>query len=119
VNTAGLPGAIRAYAISRPGTPPGWREVPCPRPGPDEVLVRVAVVALNPVDVAIAAGRLHDAFRYEYPVTLGRALGAVEVVGYDAAEAAAAVTARFPGGIDGLVYLARGRARVKLIVTIG
>ena len=33
-----------------------------------------------------------------------RALGADQVVGYDAA-AAAAVTARYPGGIDGLVYL--------------
>jgi NADPH:quinone reductase-like Zn-dependent oxidoreductase len=36
------------------------------------VLVRIAVAAINPVDGAIAAGRLHDGFRYEYPVTLGR-----------------------------------------------
>jgi NADPH:quinone reductase-like Zn-dependent oxidoreductase len=64
--------AIRAFAMSGPGAPPGWRELPCPQPGPGEVLVRVAVAALNPVDVAIAAGRLHDGFRYEYPVTLGR-----------------------------------------------
>ena len=72
MNTGRLPRAIQAYAMSGAGAPPGWRAVPCPRPGPGEVLVRVAVAALNPVDVAIAAGRLHDRFRYEYPVTLGR-----------------------------------------------
>jgi NADPH:quinone reductase-like Zn-dependent oxidoreductase len=72
VNTGRLPRAIRAFALSGPGTPPSWRGVPCPRPGPGEVLVRVAVAAINPVDVALAAGRLHDQFRYEYPVTLGR-----------------------------------------------
>jgi NADPH:quinone reductase len=72
VNTGRLPRSIRAYAMSGPGAPPGWRAVACPRPGPGEVLVRVAVAAINPVDVAIAAGRLHDGFRYEYPVTLGR-----------------------------------------------
>lgn len=72
VSTGPLPRAIRAYAMSGPAAPPGWRELPRPRPGPGEVLVRVVVAALNPVDVAIAAGRLHDRFRYEYPVTLGR-----------------------------------------------
>jgi NADPH:quinone reductase-like Zn-dependent oxidoreductase len=73
VNTAAvLPRQIRAYAVPGPGEPPRWRTVPCPQPAPGEVLVRVAVAALNPVDVAIAAGRLHDGFRYQYPVTLGR-----------------------------------------------
>ena len=82
MNSGGLPREIRAYAIPGPGAPPGWCTAPCPQPAPGEVLVRVAVAALNPVDVAIAAGRLHDGFRYEYPVTLGRDFaGTVVAVG--------------------------------------
>ena len=72
MTTGQLPRTIRAYAVPGAGAPPGWRAVPCPRPGPDEVLVRVAVAAINPVDGAIAVGRLHDEFPYVYPVTLGR-----------------------------------------------
>lgn len=75
---------MRAYTVTSPGAPAGWRDVPCPRPRPDEVLVRVAVASINPVDAAIATGQLHDQFPYEYPVTLGRDYaGTVVAVGAD------------------------------------
>lgn len=67
-----LPATIRAYTVATPGAPAAWRDVPCPQPGLDEVLVRVAVASINPVDRAIAAGNLHDQPPYRYPVTLGR-----------------------------------------------
>jgi NADPH2:quinone reductase len=102
VNTGGLPRNIRAYALPGPGAPPGWRELPCPRPRPGEILVRVAVAALNPVDVAIASGRLHDGFRYQYPVTLGRDFAGTVV-------AAGSAASRFAVGdeVFGWVPIAR------------
>jgi len=44
---------------------------PLPAIGADEVLVRVRAVALNPVDVAIATGKLHKLAPFEFPGVLG------------------------------------------------
>lgn len=66
-----------------------YEDVPTPKPGPDEVLVKLAATSVNPIDWKIRSG----AFRIpmEFPVTLGRDL-AGEVV-----EAGANVTKWKPG----------------------
>ncbi len=51
----------------RPG-PPGHRAA---LPGPGEALVRVAGAAINPLDLKISAGYMHDFFPVEFPYTLG------------------------------------------------
>jgi NADPH:quinone reductase-like Zn-dependent oxidoreductase len=57
-------------------------DVPEPRAGDNELLVRVHASSVNPVDVFIAAGALNEMAEHEFPVTLGRDFaGVVEQVG--------------------------------------
>ena len=49
-----------------------YEEVPTPRPGPGEVLVKVAVTSVNPIDWKIRRGYLKDAMPLQFPVILGR-----------------------------------------------
>jgi NADPH:quinone reductase-like Zn-dependent oxidoreductase len=74
---------VRAFTLDSFDAPPGLRDdLPAPSPAHDEVLVRVHASAVNPVDAAIAAGRLSGMFEYEFPVVLGRDYaGVVEEVG--------------------------------------
>ncbi len=55
---AGLPDRITAVAIREPGGPEVLTpvELPLPRPGPDEILVRVAAAGVNRPDVAQRSG---------------------------------------------------------------
>jgi len=50
---------MKAVVVSRPGGPEvlDWRDVPDPRPGPDEVLVRVRATAANRADLLQRLGR--------------------------------------------------------------
>lgn len=72
---------MRAQVLTHVGLPlqPATRPVPTPDPG--EVLVRVAAVGLNPLDVKIAAGQAAHA-RVTPPAVLGlEAAGTVAAVG--------------------------------------
>jgi NADPH:quinone reductase-like Zn-dependent oxidoreductase len=63
------------------------RDVPVPRAGPNEVLVRVQAGSVNGFDLAVAAGRLKDMVDYVFPVTLGKDFaGVVVAVGEEVAE---------------------------------
>jgi NADPH:quinone reductase-like Zn-dependent oxidoreductase len=52
-----LPGTMRALRFGTHGTPDVLKvvEIPVPRPGPGEVLVRVHAASINPVDVGMVA----------------------------------------------------------------
>ncbi|KOG87882.1 NADP-dependent oxidoreductase [Streptomyces varsoviensis] len=70
---------MRAVAVTEFGAEPQVMDLPQPEPGPGEVLVRVAVAALNPLDWKIADGMLRDAMPHAFPLVLG-VDGAGEVV---------------------------------------
>lgn len=63
---------MKAVQIDRFGGPEVLhvREVPDPRPGPGEVLVRFAASTINPVDVKVRSGAERSA-RHPLPLTLG------------------------------------------------
>jgi NADPH2:quinone reductase len=50
---------MRAALISTLGEPPELRELPEPEPAEGEVLVEIECVPLNPIDIAIGAGRFY------------------------------------------------------------
>ena len=50
-----------AVVSQEPGAPVELVDVPRPGPGPGQVLIRVEAAAVNPVDLATAAGFLVDA----------------------------------------------------------
>jgi NADPH:quinone reductase len=50
---------MRAAMISTLGEPPELREVPEPEPAEGEVVVEIECVPLNPVDIAVGAGRFY------------------------------------------------------------
>lgn len=62
---------MKAIQIGQYGDAPTLRDVEQPTPGPDEVLVRVAGAATNPLDLKITAGYMHDFFPVAFPYTLG------------------------------------------------
>jgi NADPH:quinone reductase len=77
---------MRSVHWNEPGAAPALRDdLPAPRPGVGEVLVRVHASSVNPVDNALAAGMLKDMETWSRtisPVTLGRDFaGTVEQVG--------------------------------------
>lgn len=73
---------MRAITIESFEGGPAPREVPAPRVGPSEVLVRLRASSVNPLDGAIASGMLKDMVEHEFPVVLGRDFaGVVEQVG--------------------------------------
>jgi NADPH:quinone reductase-like Zn-dependent oxidoreductase len=49
-----------------------YEDVPMPKPGPGEVLVKVAVTSVNPIDWKIRRGYLKDVMPLQFPVILGR-----------------------------------------------
>jgi NADPH:quinone reductase-like Zn-dependent oxidoreductase len=74
---------MRAFTLDSFGAQPGLRDdIPEPRIGDEEMLVRVHASSVNPVDVFIAAGALKEMAEHEFPVTLGRDFaGVVEQAG--------------------------------------
>jgi NADPH:quinone reductase-like Zn-dependent oxidoreductase len=75
---------VKATRLSGYGAPPALDEVEDPKPGRNEVLVRVAGAAANPLDLKIAAGYMRDFFPVEFPYTLGTDVaGSVVEVGAD------------------------------------
>lgn len=75
---------MRAFVLTRYGGPKAaeLREVPKPRPRPNEILVRVKAAGLNPVDYKIRDGMLKIVQRYRLPTVMGNDLaGVVEELG--------------------------------------
>ena len=80
---------MKATRLSGYGAPPALDEVEDPKPGANEVLVRVAGAAANPLDLKIAAGYMRDFFPVEFPYTLGTDIaGTVVGVGADVGDRA-------------------------------
>lgn len=75
---------MKAVQITQYGDTPTVHSVPEPSPGPEEVLVRVAGAATNPLDLKMAAGYMHEFFPVEFPYTLGTDVsGTIVGVGSD------------------------------------
>jgi NADPH:quinone reductase-like Zn-dependent oxidoreductase len=49
-----------------------WEDMPDPKPGPGEVLVRVNAASINPIDFKMRAGHAQDRFPITFPAVLGR-----------------------------------------------
>ena len=64
-----LPDTMRALVLHGPGAPLSLEEVPRPRPGVGEVLVRVAASPINPSDLAMLNGEY--GLRWPYPLIPG------------------------------------------------
>lgn len=77
---------MKAITYTAYGTPDilALTEVPEPKVGPGEVLVRVKAAGVNPVDWKLAAGYLDSILEVRYPVIPGwDVAGVVEAVGED------------------------------------
>ncbi len=72
---------MRAMVIDGFGGPEvlHWGEVPCPEPGPGEVLVRVAFAGVNPADWKTREGMLSKYITYRFPFILGFDLAGIVV----------------------------------------
>jgi NADPH:quinone reductase-like Zn-dependent oxidoreductase len=76
---------MRAVAVSASGKAPAHHTLPRPTAKRNEVLVRVFAASINPVDLAIASGKLGHNLESRYPVVLGRDFaGEVVAAGPDA-----------------------------------
>lgn len=59
-----------------------YEDVPTPKPGPKEILVRVEAASINPVDWKLRSGHAKRMMPLEFPAILGRDVaGTVEAVG--------------------------------------
>lgn len=79
-------GRMKCIQVKQPGGPEAMVlvEVPTPRPGPGEALVRLAASGVNFLDVYLRSGRYYQA---DMPLTLGNeGAGTVEAVGRDVHE---------------------------------
>lgn len=77
---------MKAAQISEYGDPSviHINDVPTPKPGKGQVLVKVQAASLNPFDTTIRTGYLKDSIHLELPITLGGDIaGTVEEVGED------------------------------------
>jgi NADPH:quinone reductase-like Zn-dependent oxidoreductase len=73
---------IKALALEGFDRPPEVIDLPAPRPGPGEVLVRVHAASANAYDTVVAMGMMREYLPYEFPAVIGQDLaGAVEAVG--------------------------------------
>ncbi|MGE5445329.1 MAG: alcohol dehydrogenase catalytic domain-containing protein, partial [Ignavibacteriales bacterium] len=81
--TQQIPPTMRAFAIDRFGDPGSLRELPTPKIGADEILVRVCATGINSIDWRIRDG-IKPVSNVRFPLILGQdAAGIVEQVGVD------------------------------------
>lgn len=73
---------MRAFSVEAFGEPGSIRDLPTPDPAEGEVLVRVGVAGINPVDNAVIRGYLRDMMEHRFPLVPGAdASGVVDAVG--------------------------------------
>ena len=73
---------MRAYALDHFGEAGSVRDLPAPKPGAGQVLVRVAAAGINPFDAAVVNGFVKDMMEHHFPLVPGiDASGVVEAVG--------------------------------------
>jgi NADPH:quinone reductase-like Zn-dependent oxidoreductase len=73
---------MKAFVLSGFDRPPEFRDIPVPRPGPREILVRVAATSVNPVDELVRSWFFRPVQEYRFPAVFGRDVaGAVEQIG--------------------------------------
>jgi NADPH:quinone reductase-like Zn-dependent oxidoreductase len=49
-----------------------WEDMPDPKPGPGEVLIRVQAASINPIDYKMRSGAAQERFPITFPAILGR-----------------------------------------------
>ncbi|MFG2732329.1 NADP-dependent oxidoreductase [Streptomyces canus] len=73
---------MRAVIVNDYGQTPILGEVPTPRPGPHQLLIRLRAAAVNPIDRSLARGDWRIMFPGTFPMVLGiDGAGIVETVG--------------------------------------
>lgn len=73
---------MRAVAVSEYGGSPVVTELPKPKPGPGQLLIKVHAASLNPMDRSIADGGMRQQMPGTFPMVLGADVaGVVEAVG--------------------------------------
>ncbi len=72
---------MQALTFKRYGKSPdiGFSDVPRPVPGPDELLVQIHAVGLNPIDNVIPTGTFKAVLKFDLPATLGSDLSGIVV----------------------------------------
>jgi NADPH:quinone reductase-like Zn-dependent oxidoreductase len=80
---------MRAIAEDKLGGPVALIDLPTPKVGANEVLIRVRAAGVNPFDWKVADGELRDEMEHRFPLILGfDAAGVVERVGANVTELA-------------------------------
>jgi NADPH:quinone reductase-like Zn-dependent oxidoreductase len=73
---------MRAITVDKYGATPALTEMPQPHAGPGELLIKVHVAGMNPIDRKIADGAMAETAPAQFPLVLGSDLvGVVESVG--------------------------------------
>ena len=72
---------MKAFILKRYGKSPeiGFADIPRPAIKPDEILVQVHAVGLNPVDYMIAKGAFKPILQFQLPATMGSDVAGVVV----------------------------------------
>jgi NADPH:quinone reductase-like Zn-dependent oxidoreductase len=87
---------MRALVLEGFDSSPALREVPTPQIAPNEVLVRVGVSSVNPVDGAIAAGMMSAMVEHEFPVVPNHAQVVVQAGALARCGAPSSITDELP-----------------------
>ncbi len=75
---------MRAVTVSEYGGQPRVSDVPKPKAGPGQVLIKVLAAGMNPMDRAIAMGAWKERMPAKFPLVLGADVaGVIEEVGTD------------------------------------
>ncbi|MCF4119684.1 NADP-dependent oxidoreductase [Antribacter sp. KLBMP9083] len=62
---------MKAVVVTDFGTHPLLTDLPMPKPGPGELLVRIHAAGVNPFDWKVADGALRDAVPHAFPLVMG------------------------------------------------
>src|SRR4051812_22287790 len=98
-----MPTTFRAAVVRSPAGPDSIEivQVPVVEPGPGQVRVEIAAAAVNPVDLAVAAGVFHDLGLIDQPDRTGLGWDFAGVVAAVGPDVDLPVGSRVAGLIDG------------------